>query len=233
MSDRAVEIDIWYLDLTSLSGDGLALAGLLDEQEEQRARRFHRAALQSAFRTTRGALRSVLSSYCGVAPERLRLALGAHGKPHLADHPDIHFNLSHSGDMAACAIAVGCELGIDIEVLRPVRYLDAVMKRSFTAAEQVALAEADGTVGEARFLQQWTRKEAYVKARGTGLHLPLDSFGIVAANDGRLCLSPPATEPWRVLDLQPRTGYVGALAAHCAEIVVTERTVARLADLSP
>lgn len=131
-------------------------------------------------------LRCLLGAELQRAPGSLQFEAGPHGKPRLAgadSGSSLEFNLSHSGDLALLGCAWGRELGVDIEQWREMRDEAALVQRYFSAAEQAAYTALPAARRTRGFFQCWTRKEAYVKAVGRGLGLPLDSFD-VSLDDG-------------------------------------------------
>lgn len=136
-----------------------------------RADRFVAEKHGQAYRAGRARLREILGGYLDQPPEALAFEYNAHGKPSLPDGPA--FNLSHSGGWAALAVT-DQPIGVDIEAIRPVEA--AVAKRFFTPVEQAALAAAGRW--DLAFFQIWTRKEAFVKACGPGLSMPLSDFDV-------------------------------------------------------
>ncbi|HYP79272.1 MAG TPA: 4'-phosphopantetheinyl transferase superfamily protein [Steroidobacteraceae bacterium] len=131
-------------------------------------------------------LRRLLGSQLQRDPASLEFSAGAHGKPRLAGvdpSRGLEFNLSHSGDQALLGCAWGRELGVDIEMWRSLGDEAALVQRYFSPAEQHAYASLPPSARTAGFFQCWTRKEAYIKAVGRGLGLPLDSFD-VSLGDG-------------------------------------------------
>lgn len=138
----------------------------LSSDERERADRFHFERDRIAFRAGRAWLRAVLAGYLGVPPAAIRFGYGPHGKPHLADRPDLRFNLAHSGGWAALAVATGREVGIDVEAIRPIA--ERVERVVFTPAEIAALNRLPAEERRLGFYNAWTRKEAYLKALGSG-----------------------------------------------------------------
>lgn len=104
-----------------------------------------------------------------------------YGKPTLREHPEIHFNLSHSDGIAACIVS-GRECGIDCEKIRTFR--PAVMRRAFSARERQLVEEAPEEKRDTIFFRLWTLKEAYIKAIGTGLSFPLKQAEFILSDDG-------------------------------------------------
>jgi 4'-phosphopantetheinyl transferase len=187
-----------------------ALARTLDAAETARTDRFRfdRHRRRHVFR--RGMLRILLGHYLDADPARLAFEVNAYGKPALAGTTSgqTMFNLSHSGDIVVIAITAGRDLGVDVEAIRPISDADAIARRHFAPAERARLATAAARDRDQAFLRLWTRKEAYVKAVGGGLSIPLDSFDVSAPDS---CVRSGGTE-WSLIDLPLPDGYVGAVA---------------------
>jgi len=178
----ADEIAVWLCRVGSLADTDLAaMDAVLSDEERTRRDRFVFPEDRRAFTAAHALLRTALSRYGARPPREWRFETTPHGKPFLAPaqagHPPLTFNLSHTRTTVACAVATGADLGIDVEECgRPADGL-GVAERYFTAAEQRLLAACPREDVDARFVELWTLKEAYIKAVGLGLRLPLDSFG--------------------------------------------------------
>jgi 4'-phosphopantetheinyl transferase len=213
------QIHVWGVPL---GGEAEAFLPLLSKGERDRAERFRFVDHRRRYAIAHGALRAVLGGYCGHDPCELTFATGPRGKPYLtstgAGASGVFFNLSHSSQLAL--IAVGdCELGIDLEKCRHLESMLEIARRHFSAAEYAALEGLQDAALQQGFYRCWTRKEAYIKAVGEGLSLPLDTFEVslgeqpefLAFRDGRY---QPAE--WSLFDVSPADGFVAALAAHGA-----------------
>jgi 4'-phosphopantetheinyl transferase len=157
-------------------------------------------------------LRLLVARYAGLDPDGLAPALGAHGKPFLEGHA-LRYNVSHSGEWSALALAHGTELGVDLEHGRRVRRRTALLERSFTDAERSRL---DGG-GDAALLRYWAAKEALVKAIGRGIAYGLKQIEIGESADGSLHvarLGGPAAPAarWRIAGFDPGEDGFGVLA---------------------
>jgi 4'-phosphopantetheinyl transferase len=220
-SSRAVQgapvgIDLWTWPLEAPHRETAALEAVLSADERQRAASFVLAEDRRRFIVGRARLRQVLARYVAMPPEALRFCYGAHGKPALAPPRSAPcFNLSHSAGLAALAIA-GCDVGVDIEEVRPVD--GAVAERFFSAGEIAALRGLRGADWRDAFYRCWTRKEAVVKGLGKGLSLRLASFDVSVAPSAPLLLrlegSRDAASEWSIVDVALPRGLVGAIAAH-------------------
>jgi len=213
-----LDIDLWLWSLDQ-SNNEAAYSHLLSDDERGRADRFVRPRDRNRFIVGRGRVREILADYAGLAPDALLFSYGPQGKPVLRGGPV--FNLSHSDGWAALAVAPHArdgnfQLGVDIEAHRPVE--DGVASRFFSDREYAALCALPTDDWMAGFLRCWSRKEAVIKAAGTGLSTPLDSFD-VSLTPGELArieqvsgdLAP--VEAWSLVHLDLAPGFVGAVAA--------------------
>jgi 4'-phosphopantetheinyl transferase len=213
-------VHVWRAMLDHPGTVARRLGRILSPDEQRRAERFRSESDRGRFIVGRGSLRRILSRYLEVAPEELVLRYGAQGKPMLAESRGdlpLQFNLSHSQGLALLAIARGRPVGIDIEQIRPVVDAEQIVARFFSAPERAEFAQLpDGQRLEA-FFRGWTRKEAYLKATGAGLSLPLDQFAVSLSPGEPPRLVDVAERPleagrWTLLDLAPGPGYLGAVA---------------------
>ena len=216
MADR--EIHVCYARL-SLSPDRLrSLAGTLSPDERERAARFHLDKHREAFIAGRGVLRSVLSTYTGMAPREIVFRYAARGKPDLPGSL-IHFNVSHSGDLAVYALAREPLIGADIERIHEIPDAQAIARRFFSPPEYAELLALRPEQRQVGFFNCWTRKEAYVKAIGDGLSAPLDGFQVSLSPGHPAAFvqidgSAAKAAEWSLIDLQPESGFAGAVAIH-------------------
>ncbi|WP_072393119.1 4'-phosphopantetheinyl transferase superfamily protein [Hyphomicrobium sp. CS1GBMeth3] len=205
-------IDVWTFALDI--PDAAALGVLLSPDEHQRADRLQRAEDATRFRVAHARLREILASYLDVDPGRIVLEPDANGKPFVASpETSLHFNLSHSDDLATVAIW-RAEVGIDIE---RVRVLDGPdLEPMFSRSEQAAFAALSGSERREAFFRCWTRKEALLKAWGRGLDVPLDSFDVPVGAEpdvvAQIAQETPDARAWRLLSFAPAAGYAGTVA---------------------
>ena len=172
------EAHIWQADLESLALPE-NWAEILSQDECERAHRFRFARDQHHFIIRRALLRSLLGKYLQLQPPELVFHYSSHHKPSLATpSSDIRFNLSHSGERAVFAFIRGRELGVDIEQIRHDFETQSVAQRFFSLAEREALCRIPPESRHEAFFHCWARKEAFVKAKGCGLFLPLDRFDV-------------------------------------------------------
>jgi 4'-phosphopantetheinyl transferase len=217
----ADEVALWQAGLDDPAQPLPELWALLSDDERARAERFRLERDRRRFAVCRGLLRRLLAPLTGLPPAGLRFRYGASGKPALeaaGAAGDLRFNVSHSDGVALYAVTRGREVGVDLERVRPVRYVEQIAERFFSAPECDALRAVPPDAKLDAFFTCWTRKEAYVKARGEGLGYPLDRFAVTVAPGGPAVLSPAGgadereTAPWSLRGLQQPDGFVAALA---------------------
>ena len=214
------EVHVWRAPL-ELTAEQLAQCWLtLAPDEQQRAGRFHFERDHHRFTAAHGVLRALLGRYLRLSPQELKFSTGPWGKPALRSESrpmPLHFNLSHSHQLALYAFTLNRETGVDVEFIRP-DFASPGMARSFFSPREVAQL---GSLPEAEQMQAffncWTRKEAYIKARGEGLSLPLDQFDVSLlpgepARLLRMLSDERETLRWRMAALQPGPDYAGAVA---------------------
>jgi 4'-phosphopantetheinyl transferase len=187
---------------------------VLSPDEQRRANRFMSPLIKTRFIISRGILRHILAFYTQQSPEKLTFAYGTRGKPTLANIP-FAFNLSHSEDVALLAIAQTAHIGADVEYMAEMAEMRRVASDYFSADEQIALFTLPPREQMPAFYRCWTRKEAYIKARGDGFALPLDKFDVTLAPDDPPCLlrtlDDDSPQNWQFFHLEPTKGYMGAV----------------------
>ena len=204
------ELHVWAVPLT---GDPEQLGAHLSKAENQRLSRFHFADHRRRYQIGHGALRSILAGYLGCGPADVEFASGPRGKPYLAG-PGPHFNLSHSGKLALIGVA-NFELGLDLEKVRRLDSLTEIARKHFSASEFAALDALQGDARELAFYRCWTRKEAYIKAVGEGLSMPLDIFDVSLDEQPRFLAIRDGKEDaarWSLMDVSPAADFVAAAA---------------------
>jgi 4'-phosphopantetheinyl transferase len=193
----------------------------LSADERGRASRFRFARDRDRFIGARGLLREILALYLNASPGRLSFGYSAHGKPFLAgkEHSILRFNVSHSFDAMLLAIARLREVGVDVEGVRNNGVaIEEIGETVLSEPEKQVLARFGGEDKRTNFLRFWTLKEAYIKADGRGVSLPLARIDVSSA-EGRVAALDKATGEWRTCPrwelrtLPPVPGYVAALAA--------------------
>ncbi len=186
---------------------------VLSTDEVDRADRFRFEKHRRRFTAARGILRFLLAAQTGTSPESIRFGYETHGKPFIEGA--IRFNMSDSGPFAVYAMTLGKEVGIDIEQIREIHDAGALARRFFAPGEAEIILRTE-TDQRSAFFTCWTRKEAYIKARGEGLSMPLDSFevSIDPAERPRLvsaAIDPAEVTRWSMDAFTPATGYIAAI----------------------
>jgi 4'-phosphopantetheinyl transferase len=211
------EVHVWQASLNPPRAVIGAFRQILAADELARASRFVFDRDRRHFIAARGMLRTLLGRYVNREPATLSFHYGAHGKPTLVGEGGeaaVHFNLSHSHGAGLYAFSRGREVGIDLERMRADLAIMEIALRFFSPAEAAMLSALPNEAQQQAFFRCWTRKEAYVKARGHGLSLPLDQLDMPLepedqnAGPGRLS----EACRWTLREFVPAPGYAAALA---------------------
>jgi 4'-phosphopantetheinyl transferase len=213
------EVQLWRIDLEALRHDESRWNRLLSSDELKRASRFHFPRDRQHFAASRALLRTILAVYLKTDPGSLTFSYSKKDKPSLGmPHASagIAFNISHSGAIALFAFARNRDIGVDVEHLRLDFDAEAIARRFFSAHEQIELAAVDKEHRVEAFFRCWTRKEAYIKATGDGLSLPLTQFDVSLASGDTNALI--ATRPdnseaahWLLQEVPAGPQYIAAL----------------------
>jgi 4'-phosphopantetheinyl transferase len=213
------EVHLWLASLEAGHVDPEGILGILSEEEGARAGRFRFRPDRDRFLLGRATLRSVLGRYLRKSPAHISFSLGPQGKPRLTEGDGaLQFNFSHSGKWALLAVASERSVGVDIERIDPDRATDEIAGRFFAPDEVAALRGIPPAGRVGAFFRCWTRKEAYIKARGEGLWIPLQTFSVpIGPAIGRRLLRSDLGEAeiarWELADLRAVPGYAAALVA--------------------
>ncbi len=225
-------VHVWAASLLGGGDDAPAPAGALAADERARADRLRTPQLHRRFAVARNFLRRLLAAYTSADPSALRIGYGSHGKPYLVDAPGLCFNVAHADDAAVYAIASGREVGIDIEATKRDVDIVGVARQAFSSLECAVLSALAEDARREAFFRIWTRKEAYVKARGEGLSYPTRSFS-VSHLDGDDALirdecDVRARDRWRLMSLDAPPGFAAAVAAEGRDWTVLRFDAAQL-----
>jgi 4'-phosphopantetheinyl transferase len=226
------EVHVWRAMLSVGQSVLQSLHSTLSPDERTKVERFYFPKDRDRSIAARAVLRLILSRYLEVEPAQLRFCYNRFGKPALIGHSGadtLHFNMSHSGELALYAIARGREIGVDVEHVREDFASEQIAERFFSPSEVAMLHALPFNMRTRGFFNCWTRKEAYIKARGEGLSLPLDRFDVSLtpgepaallrvseskpevddeiAGDGKLEAS-----RWSLRELSPGPCYAAAIA---------------------
>jgi 4'-phosphopantetheinyl transferase len=200
-------VDLYCHDL-ELPDDRLNhLREFLNPDERRRAGRFHFEIHRRRFIAARGMLRELLARYLAAAPAAIEFSYNLYGKPAVEG---VHFNLSHSDHLAIYAVSRTREVGVDIERINPTFADEQIPEHYFSPAEVRTLRSLPKERQTEAFFNCWTRKEAYVKARGLGLSLELHSFDVTLA-PGEPAAFLRGVEGWSIESLDPAPGFAAAV----------------------
>jgi 4'-phosphopantetheinyl transferase len=196
-------------------------AALLSDAERLRATRFFFDRDRRRFIVARARLRRLLGARLGVRPETVEFAYGQNAKPALAPRfadSDLHFNVSHCDDVAVYAFSPGSEVGIDVEAIRVIDDADDIAARFFSRLELDAYRALDARDKPLGFVNCWTRKEAFVKAVGDALSMPLHDVEVTLAPGEparilRVKHEPGADSDWSLASFAPAPGFVTAVVS--------------------
>lgn len=223
------ETHVWRVSLNRRSDDYERpdLRAFLSTEESERVRRFYNPKHGMRYAIAHAALRRVLGEYLARDPLDLQFENGEHGKPALINSVAgagraLHFNLSHSGDLALIAVSLEGAVGVDVEQWRERIQPLEIAERFFSPHEQhslFALPRDNPEHIQRGFFSTWSRKEAYLKATGHGISRGLHHFDVTVAqihdeHDARLLadrLDPVAVERWTMHNLAVAPEYSGAL----------------------
>ncbi|HET7150702.1 MAG TPA: 4'-phosphopantetheinyl transferase superfamily protein [Candidatus Acidoferrum sp.] len=216
------EVHIWRASLDVHPETSVRLYATLSPDERARSARFHFERDQQRFIVARGVLRCVLGRYLQTEPGQLSFVYNAFGKPDLSPEfaNPLKFNLSHSAGLAIIAIAGASNVGVDLEYIRAESDYVDIARHFFSQAENDYLISLPNQLCAKTFFNYWVMKEAYLKARGEGLAIPLNSFSVPLTTDPAQApvdfyvpsgdIFPP--KRWSLYTLRPARGYTGALA---------------------
>jgi 4'-phosphopantetheinyl transferase len=215
------EVHLWRVDLEAIRADESRWQQVLSSDELTRASRFHFPSDRQRFVASRALVRTILASYLATDPSGLSFSYSKNEKPSLGPrHADsgVTFNVSHSAGIALLAFTRRREIGVDLEQVRRDSDLEAIARRFFSAHEQRQLFALPAEERGDAFFRCWTRKEAYIKATGDGLSLPLGQFDVsfgMGETNALLATRPDDSEAGHWL-LQEAPGGPGYIAALCA-----------------
>jgi 4'-phosphopantetheinyl transferase len=211
---RNAIIRVRWIVLGSDSAIDGALRPLLDASEKAHADRFRVAADRDAYIAAHALLRTMLSRHASIAPVEWRFRTAEGGKPMLDPahaSPDLHFSLSHTRGLVACAVGRSHTLGIDAEAWREPAPIE-LAKRYFAPAEARLVADLAPQERPGVFYRLWTLKEAYLKATGQGLAAALDSFAFSLDPTGPSLSAPDCGTAWQFAEFRPGPSHSLALA---------------------
>jgi len=209
-------VEIWHGKVTAEDTYYQAYWRVLDEAEQARAGKIKNALLHKRYVEVHGRLRNIVAKTLDQSPEKIRIKKAGHGKPYLADYPEVAFNLSHSADRLMIAVGWNCQLGVDIEFCKQRINLSGLVDKCFAVEEAAYWTKLPETQKNQEFYRFWTRKEAFVKATGHGIALGLSQCVIDPENPTELLRIPAKcgkASAWHALDIDSGEGVCSALVA--------------------
>lgn len=214
------EFHVWLAFVKEFTDKRTQLARFLDAAEISRMERFHFLRDRAGFAVSQGLLRWLLGRYLEIPPQQVRFQRGPWGKPALAGKQagaGLCFNLSHAGGLAAFAFSRCRAVGLDVEQVRGMVDIEAMVSGCFHEREKARFAALAPSQRQSRFFECWTEKEAFVKATGEGFSRSPDSFYMTGFREGKLNVYRPVgagidSREWGIMAFKPAAGFAGALA---------------------
>jgi len=219
------ELHLWKAAYSDHQARHQDYRALLAADEQARLSRFRFEADQQKYAIGRGLLRTLLAPYLARPAQDIRFAYNDAGKPFLADHPDIAFNLAHAGDLLLLGIRRHAPLGVDVEFIRPVEDMTRLAATYFSPDETRLIASAALESQPALFYRAWVRQEALLKALGQGFsslalpaNMPLQ--GVFMPSDEADFVVHPSFQDWLCLEFAPDSTAVAAVVTPAASVRV-------------
>lgn len=208
---------IWMVDLSFVDTRSVAYYDLLSEDERDRASRFKFVKDRNNYIVCRAVLRKLSAQYLKMKPQEICFEYTDFGKPRFALETAINFNVSHSGDVAVIGFIENQTIGIDIELIKQDFDVLEIAHNFFSKKELYALKRLPEYLNYLGFYRCWTRKEAFVKAEGSGLSFPLNSFAVSIDSDETASLletnwDEKEKDKWTLYPFVPVQNYIAALA---------------------
>jgi 4'-phosphopantetheinyl transferase len=216
----AGEVHVWCVQLNISDKHLLYFQRSLAPDESRRASRFHFERDRKRYIAKHGLLREILGNYLSIHPAEVQFAYNPHGKPFLLNDlqaQNLNFNISSSGDLALFVFLRGRQVGVDIEKIRQNIEFEELVERFFSENERKAFQLVKPKSKLQTFFCIWARKEAYIKAQGQGLSVPISRFDVFIDPHNKAEIFVADREAmekdcWSLRDLDPALGYAAALA---------------------
>lgn len=210
------EAHVWRTDLELNESLQNSFLKLLSPEEKERAQKFRFAHDRRNFIIARGILRSLISNYLQISPTAISFHYSKFGKPSIANHYSLQFNISHSQNVVLFAFTKKFIVGVDVECINPNIEIKDIARNFFSKNEIVNLLQLPEQEQALGFFNCWTRKEAFIKAVGEGLSFPLDKFEVSLEPNtpARLLATdwdPKAVAQWSMFSMSPAKDFVGSL----------------------
>ncbi len=216
ISELSEVAHVWYGSFSRNESNLPAFEQVLSEDEIEKASNFKFKKDRDSFIISRGILRELLGGYLAMSPIELKFEYTSYGKPYLPNQL-LYFNVSHSGDMAAFAFTLNCEIGVDIERIKKDFDVLELARNFFSNNEIVSLERQPKEKLSRAFFRCWTRKESFIKAKGSGLSFPLNQFTVSFDKDHHATLLETNWDSseklnWSLFSFVPNEEYILAVA---------------------
>lgn len=211
-------VQLWKISFNDFSDDEKFFKNILSSEEIERAARFHFVIDSIRYKVTKAVTKIILGKILSKEPQAIKFEFNAHGKPFLKDNKDgIQFNASHSGELGLLAITDIGPLGVDIERYRKNMLTEKFARRFFSLSEVKSFLALPQSQKEAGFFNCWTRKEAFIKALGLGLAMPLKDFTVTLIPEEKAALKEiknlnENVNNWLIKDIPLPDAYAAAYA---------------------
>jgi 4'-phosphopantetheinyl transferase len=212
------DVHVWRANLDLTADELSKLLPFLNDEERNRAERFVFDKDRSRFIVARSTLRLLVAQYLHTSAETIEFSYGPQGKPSLRENSHLRFNLAHSDGLALYAFSLDRELGIDVESERRFSNMEngEIVQSHFSRKERREFYSLDPKLQNQAFYLGWTRKEAYLKARGEGLQIPLQSFDVSLTPGGLVILRSDDAARWELHSFSPEPDFAAALVVEGA-----------------
>lgn len=210
------EVHLWRADLNQDSEIVRRMWCLLNKEEQDRAKRYAFERDRNHFTLARGILRRLLSRYLRCSAEDVEFSVAPEGKPAIRGNSELRFNLSHSDGLVLYALSMNRELGVDLEREKTETPSLDIVESYFSTRERAEFLSLPTTIQNLAFYVGWTRKEAYLKARGQGLHGKLEDFDVSMNPVQPAVLSSEDAARWELRSFCPEPDFVAALVVEGA-----------------
>jgi 4'-phosphopantetheinyl transferase len=222
------EVHVWCASLDDAAYPIEAYDKLLTDKERERAKRFVMKRDRNRYVFSKGMLKTLIKSYTGLGPDKLQYLSGPYGKPNLdagLSKGRLSFNMAESAGYALFAFTQNREIGVDIERIRDIPEIERIVSLFFSEGEQAEFASLPPQEKKQAFFNGWTRKEAFIKALGVGLSMPLSKFGISLAAGNPVSLvyldkDIASRGQWTILDVSPLPEFSAALAVEGSGFII-------------
>ncbi|RXJ94839.1 hypothetical protein CRV00_05770 [Malaciobacter molluscorum] len=210
-------IHIWKIDFTKISSNIKTYLYLLNNDEISRANKFLLKNKYKSYIATRIILKILLQYYINREGYKIQLHKNQYGKPYLKDN-EIYFNISHTSDMSLIAFSKNKEFGIDLESNECDNNIVNISAKYFTQREKNWIENLPNNKKTKGFIYCWVRKEAYIKALGLGLSLPLDSFNVISQEQKKISDNKFQIKKWFLHPLDISINHLGAICIQAPKI---------------